>query len=68
MKTGINNNGRNNSEKSKEQQQIAESKAKRDKLDKKGYYVKVPDYLPITKIFVKCGEDKNEVFQRFKEK
>lgn len=65
-KTGINNNIRNNSAKDKEQKKIAELKKERDNLDKKGYYVTVPGHRPRTEVFVKKGEKKDSVINRFK--
>ena len=68
MEKKVTNSIESSQEKSKDAKKIAEAKAKRAQLDKQGRYVKIPGYQPRTKIFVKKGERKESVINRFKNK
>ena len=68
MEKKVTNSIESSQEKSKDTKKIAEAKAKRAQLDKQGRYVEVPEYRPKTEIFVKKGERKESVINRFKNK
>ena len=66
MEKKVINSVESSQEKTRDAKKIAEAKKKREKLDKQGRYVEVPGYRPKTEIFVKKGEKKESVINRFK--
>lgn len=65
MEKRVQNSVEVSQEKTKDAKKIKEAKQLRDQLDKEGYYTEVPGHRPKTKVFVKKGESKEQVINRF---